>query len=243
MSYTHKHHCYGENHKTFVRDIERLISKRIVDYNIEYTDPNNFIYHMNKKSMYSIIKKDGTHNIYSVYNLYMNFYNNKIIDCKSKSIKGKLPYYPKLEILDCTSNQITELPSYPVIREIKCNDNLLTEIGNYPILEVLNCNNNRLTKLPYYPNLKTLLCHTNCITELPSFPNIKVIACASNEIITIGECPNLTYLNCFQNKLKHLNDYPKLQTLICEDNLTLGKYPVLEKLFNGNLHYLYRNTN
>lgn len=234
MCYTHKHHCYGINRKTFIRDLERLILKRIVDYNIEYTDPNNFIYIMNKKSIHSIIKKDCTHNIYSIYKLYMNFYDNKVIDCKAKGIKGKLPYYPKLEILDCTLNQLSKLPSYPIIREIKCNDNLLTEIGDYPILKVLNCNNNHLTELPYYPNLKKLCCNTNSIKELPSFSNIETIACANNEITTIGKCPNLTYLNCSQNKLTHLNDYPKLQTLLCDDNLILGKYPVLEKLFRNN---------
>ena len=102
-----------------------------------------------------------------------------------------------LHILDCSSNQITQLDNLciPKLQKLYCNFNQITQLDNinYPMLQILNCSNNKLIQLDNLnlPMLQKLYCNYNQLTQLrlQHVQNLRYIEYGNNVIEFIA--PNL----------------------------------------------------
>ena len=153
------------------------------------------------------------------------------------TLQGTMTLWPKLKVLKCSSNELT---------------NLTSELGNLSSLTELDFSLNRINVLPEYlfklKALKTLNCSRNGIASLPG--KIKLLTalenldCSSNKLDSLpfrGESMNnLKKLNCSMNLLRNLpKDVKKLvnlEVLDCSHNRittlpkTLGKLLRLKEL-------------
>jgi len=143
---------------------------------------------------------------------YMSIYLENISD-----ITG-IQYFDRLELLDCSQNQITFLPPLPqFLVTLNCSLNDITYLPDLPIfLTNLNCSMNQITSLPSLPvNLIGLDCQVNKISILPSLPSeMMFLICGYNNIKIMPPLP-LTLLRFYCNN-NQLTNLPALPPLIIE---------------------------
>jgi Leucine-rich repeat (LRR) protein len=90
--------------------------------------------------------------------------------------------FEKIEVLDCSYNQITSLPKLPNgLKDLNCSHNKLTSLPELPDgLKRLSCYNNKPTSLPELPaGLQWLNCFHNplspeTIQKIKSHPNYNI---------------------------------------------------------------------
>lgn len=200
----------------------------IKKYEIDYEDPNNFIYIMTETSIEECKNKNDRYdyNYKKIINLYLKYFKEEEIYCAFKNISS-IPIYPKLKKLDCFKNNIKSLPSFPELTELNCYGNKI------------------LNKLSTCPKLIYLRCEFNSLETLPSFPMLQSLDCHDNKLITLPEYPKLEILNCYNNKLESLSEYPMLKILKCYNNAnleTIPEYPNLVKIDrDSTLHFDKKN--
>ena len=163
---------------------------------IEIKDPNNF---PDKKFAADIHRHDTNVDGYlsqkerdsvTEMNLGPNFYG---YGRNIESLKG-IEYFPKLELLECPYNKITELNT-----------------SSNSELKILACSHNQLNQLNVSGNdaLTTLSCGVNQLTALDvsSNPNLTLLDCYNNQLTSLDLSNNgkLMSLNCDNNQLAFLN--------------------------------------
>ena len=165
------------------------------------------------------------------------------------SLKG-IEFFPNLEILLCSDNQLTELDvsQNTELTWLVCSRNQLTEldVSSNPILHDLSCSGNKLTKLDVSnnPQLQTLDCHANELTELNCGNNqLMELNCYKNQLTELDVSKNaaLVELYCSQNNLTNLDvtQNKALRKLRCNVN----KLPSLDVSQNTALQELYCSKN
>jgi Leucine-rich repeat (LRR) protein len=125
-----------------------------------------------------------------------------------------LSLFEKIEVLNCSNNQLTSLPELP------------------DGLEMLDCAFNQFISLPELPGgLKELYCSFNHFTSLPELPDgLKVLDCSFNQLTSLPELPNgLKLLFCFNNRLTSLPELPKSLIIIHSQNNQLSQ-ETIEKI-------------
>lgn len=164
--------------------------------------------------------------------------NLEMLDCSYNSIK-LFHNYPKLTELFCSSNRIIKLPKLPNLIKLICdfNPNINLRLHRHENLKFLDCSNNNLSSVPIYPKLTNLICCNNNITFMNGYQDLKILDCSNNNIIYIEGFKNLTYLNCSNNNLVELNEYPNLEVLQCSHNRLkeLKAYPLIQLYCINNL--------
>lgn len=109
-----------------------------------------------------------------------------------KSLKGA-EFFTSIKILECWSNQLTEL-------DISHNSSLIE----------LNCSGNQLTQLDVstLPVLKTLRCGINKIVNLKLNTNLIYLDCRANqlEFLDLSKIENLIFLDCTFNQFPTLSE-------------------------------------
>ena len=135
----------------------------------------------------------------------------KEINVSGKNISNLygIQFFPNLNKLDCSSNQLTILDVHEntALQELSCSENRLTslDVSQNAALQGLYCYDNELTKLDVRQNtaLVALSCSQNRLTELD-----------------VRQNPALDYLSCYKNSLSSLDvsQNAALQELSCENN-------------------------
>lgn len=146
-----------------------------------------------------------------------------------KDLTG-IEFFPKLEDLDCSENQLTQLDvsKNPKLKRLVCYGNKLTSLdlsGNTSLTE-LHCYTNQLTSLNLgeNANLNKLNCVVNRLTslDLSGNANLTILSCSSNLLtsLDVSNNPNLILLDCERNLLTSLNvsKNTELDTLDCSGN-------------------------
>lgn len=146
-----------------------------------------------------------------------------------KDLTG-IEFFPELENLDCSENQLTQLDvsKNPKLERLVCYENKLTSLdvsGNTSLTE-LHCYTNQLTSLNLgeNANLDILNCVVNRLTslDLSGNANLTRLACSSNLLtsLDVSNNPNLILLDCERNLLTSLNvsKNTELDTLDCSGN-------------------------
>lgn len=164
----------------------------------------------------------------------------KVLHLINKSGILDLENYYKLEILDCSDNNLTEIINIPdTLEELYCQYNKLIKLDNLPSsLCTLNCSNNSIYQLDNLSdNLCTLNCSNNSIYQLDNLPNsLCTLNCSNNKICQLDNLhpQNLTCvkflvllcwsnglieLSCDKNNIGYLNVIPKsVKKLNCSKN-------------------------
>ncbi|MDR2499323.1 MAG: leucine-rich repeat domain-containing protein, partial [Tannerellaceae bacterium] len=136
--------------------------------------------------------------------------NKRIIelDLFTEKLIGRLDLsrLAKLEILDCSYNDLTSLnvSGLANLKKLDCSDNELTslKVSGLSALEVFDCSCNELAslKLSGLANLKNLNCWSNQLTslDLSGLTNLTELDCDYNNLssLDISKLPNLKNLKC-----------------------------------------------
>ena len=123
-----------------------------------------------------------------------------------KSIKG-VEYFTSLKVLDCSSNEITELDlsKNKKLEKIYCRNNKLTslKLPENTLLGVLDCSNNQLTSLtlPENNSLKNLDCSNNQLPSLDVSGNtgLQELDCSNNQLTALDVKKNVNLLELRYN--------------------------------------------
>ncbi|NDD84240.1 hypothetical protein EBZ38_08220 [bacterium] len=199
--------------------------------NVNYTNPNDFVYKMNGVSINNVKNEDGSYNFQSIAELYMKWYNHREINCADMSISS-IPSYPNVINLVCAINNISVLGNYPKLKFLVCYENNLTTIPEYPFLEELHVAGNQIQSLPPLRYLKILFCNLNNLQSLPDMPQLQKLNCSKNQLTQLPvSLQSLMVLECQNNWLTSIPKYPRLVKLNCDDNL-LSNLPRLDSLLN-----------
>ena len=144
-------------------------------------------------------------------NLGPNFYG---YGRNIESLKG-IEYFPKLELLECPYNKITELNT-----------------SSNSELKILACSHNQLNQLNVSGNdaLTTLSCGVNQLTALDvsSNPNLTLLDCYNNQLTSLDLSNNgkLMSLNCDDNQLTFLDLSNNVKLEITKFKCSGNKYPI-----------------
>ena len=131
-----------------------------------------------------------------------------------ESLKG-IEYFPKLELLECPYNKITEL-----------------DTSSNSELKILTCSRNQLTQLNVSGNdaLTTLSCGGNQLTTLDvsSNPILTILDCFNNQLTSLDLSNNgkLMSLNCDNNQLTFLDLSNNVKLEKTKFKCSGNKYPI-----------------
>ena len=130
---------------------------------------------------------------------------------KIKSLKG-IEYFTALEMLDCGSNQLTDLDlsKNTSLTFLNCYSNQLTslDLSKNTLLSDLDCSNNQLTSLNMAgcKLMEEFGCSNNRLTslDLSGFDMLKGFSCDDNQLtsLNLSGCTSLDRLTCYNNQLK-----------------------------------------
>ena len=135
----------------------------------------------------------------------------KQINVRNKNISklDGIQFFPNLQELYCSNNQLTSL-----------------DVSKNIALQKLWCSGNQLTSLDVSENkkLESLLCAGNQLTSLDvsQNPELQWLECYENQLtsLDVSKSTNLTMLDCKQNRLTSLDvsKNNKLEKLFCRQN-------------------------
>jgi Leucine-rich repeat (LRR) protein len=164
----------------------------------------------------------------------------EILDCSGNNITAIINIPFGLEELDCSHNQIIQLENLPnSLIKLNCSYNNIMHLDNLPYnLIVLICRKNKLSYLNMIPEgLEILECDYNCIEKLEDLPHsLKKLNCSSNLITYINYLPDgLEELNCSKNNIWKISKLPnQLKELDCSNNKIEGVFTFIStKLSNA----------
>lgn len=236
---------FGSANSQIINIPDPVLKAKLVAYGDTFNPHNGMGFCGDTGGMSHKIDMNGNGEIerfeaYRVCSLYLN-------DCGISSLEG-LQYFPRLQYLYCSNNDLTSLDvsTYPSLGHLECNNNQLTSlnIGN---LYTLRCENNLLTTLDitnmpdwYYgglycknnlltnlnaseSNVARIDCQNNLLTTLNlNNRHLKDLNCANNQLTRIDlEQSDLRIIDCSNNLITTLNiaNSPSLYKVICQDNL------------------------
>lgn len=147
---------------------EKLCERFLKIYKVEYDDPTNFIYVMNKvsKEDYFI---NGKPDVCRIMELYSKFFDKKEIVIHEDWKMG--PHeFSLINVVDMYPRQFTSMPLYPNLKSLDCS--YVRSLQSLPDgllnLETLKCVGCSFTSLPFYPKLKSLSCtYVRSLRSLP----------------------------------------------------------------------------
>jgi len=137
-----------------------IIAKNFLNkYQVDYTDPNNFIYIFNNANIKDY-KDNNRWNLGSIFKLYMKAYSYKEIICDNMGITS-FPIYPNMKKFSGVNNKLTSFPVQPNMIDFFGSNNKLTSFPVQPKMEYFNALNNKLTSIPDQPNLEYYYCYAD----------------------------------------------------------------------------------
>ncbi len=156
----------------------------------------------------------------------------KEINVSGKNIRDLygIQFFPNLNKLDCSSNQLTSLDvtQNTALQELRCYENRLTslDVSQNAALQGLYCSDNELTRLDVRQNtaLVALSCYENRLTELDvrQNPALDYLSCYKNRLSSLDVSQNaaLQELSCYENQLTELDvrQNAVLSRLNCDNN-------------------------
>lgn len=149
------------------------------------------------------------------------------ISCSNNNLKEILSTnLNKLEHLDCSINNISNIPYYEKLKSLICNKNNISkiELKDYQNLVYLKCCDNPITSLPYDKliNLCDLICNNTKISTIGSLSSIKYIEVLDTYIDYIDYSKTLEDLYFNVNGIKNIDK--RFKILSYDETKTNPKY-------------------
>jgi hypothetical protein len=153
-----------------------IIAKNFLNkYQVDYTDPNNFIYIFNNANIKDY-KDNNRWNLGSIFKLYMKAYSYKEIICDNMGITS-FPIYPNMKKFNGFNNKLTSFPVQPNMIDFFGSNNKLTSFPVQPKMEYFEAYNNNLTSFPVQPKMEYFNALNNKLTSIPDQPNLEYYYC------------------------------------------------------------------
>jgi Leucine-rich repeat (LRR) protein len=142
--------------------------------------------------------------------------------CSNCSINQLNPMcYPKLEILDCSFNNIEVLPTFNFLIELMAKNNNLTQMMPQLHLLRLDVSNNKLNYLPTLPKCEIIIASENRLIEITyasGLQSVEKMNVSHNKLKIISSVPQLKNLDVSNNQLEKLMGLPSLKNLNIASN-------------------------
>ncbi len=170
------------------------------------------------------------HNLIKSIKQYKNS-NLNYLDCSYNEefvLDVYLPNCIHLYITDCGLEYI-DLNLIPKLEYLDCGSNNLSSIIGGQKLKEINFINNKIQSLPNFPNLINMMADDNCITILQTFPNLESLNICYNQLVTIHDQPKCTKLFASHNQIKKIGQIP-LVKIVDLNNNHLNEFIVPEKI-------------
>lgn len=129
-----------------------------------------------------------------------------INDTETNSINLNL--LPKLEILDCENNRLTNIEGGNNLLEINIQYNYIKSLPYWPKMERLMADQNEIEILRTYPNLISVNISHNKLIKINSQPLLKKLIANNNNIRSVGNMPELELIDLSHNFITYF-DIPK----------------------------------
>lgn len=131
-----------------------------------------------------------------------------------------LRYVPKLEILDCENNIISELivMDHCLLKELKICNNKIKKLPLINSLITLIADNNNIDILDTYPKIETLNIAYNKLKYIPDQPLMKRIYANNNEINDIGLFPKIEIMDLSNNLIEKIKISDFVKTISLQFN-------------------------
>lgn len=190
-----------------------LISKNFLKkYSVEYTDPCNFIYLYNKKTMLEYMNSDGEWMYAELLKLYMKTYNLYFINCSKMGITS-FPIYPNMEYFLCDRNNLKYIPVQPKMKRFMGINNLLEKFLTQPEMVYFSGPYNELKEFSVQPKMEVFYGYNNLLESFPSQPEMVCFYGSNNNITEFATQPKMKVYNGdivdnfdIQPKLELFND-------------------------------------
>ena len=151
----------------------KSISKKLLDiFQVDYTDPSNFIYIESGKKINDYGPKDDNreYNYKGILKIYMKYYYETEIKLHYDNITS-FPIYPNM-IKFYGIGKLTSFPIQPKMKLFQGWYNQLTSFPIQPMMEEFIGNRNQLTSFPIQPNMKRFRGDNNQLTSFPIQPKM-----------------------------------------------------------------------
>ena len=225
-------------------------------YDVEYTDPTNFIYIMNNKQMEDYVTLIGDNWDYNgLLELYNEFFNQREIKCQNKGITS-FPVYPNMKYFYGAGNRLTsfptqpnmvyfsgdnnELTSFPIqpkMKEFSGEGNQLTSFLVQPKMIFFEGNNNQLMSFPIQPTMEIFFGIDNQLASFETQPKMKEFLGDNNQLSSFPIQPNMENFSARNNQLTSFPIQPNMK-YFDGDNNRLTSFPIQPKMPNFNISKL-----
>jgi hypothetical protein len=132
---------------------EDITAKKILQlYEVDYTDPTNYIYLIYGTTQFIDIKNykiDGEWKYKEILELYRREYHQKQIIAPSSNITS-IGIYPFMIICELSGNKLTSFPKQPKMKECYLDGNNLTSFNVQPKLKKWGLTDNLFETSPPY---------------------------------------------------------------------------------------------
>ena len=158
------YHCVYSDNK------EYIFKKFLEKYQVEYSDPTNFIYVYNKVSIENYVVEEKF-KYQGILDLYMkNFYLKDIL--YSGTNMTTFPIYPNMTHFFGERNKLTSFPVQPNMLYFNGDFNQLTSFPVQPNMTHFNGRDNKLTFFNIQPNMTHFTLGCNQLTSFPAQPKM-----------------------------------------------------------------------
>jgi hypothetical protein len=215
----------GYFQNTPVNTLANVNYKELLEkYQVDYTDPNNFIYKNHEKNIDEYKNADGTWNYTSIYELYYKVFNEKIIVCESLGITS-MPVYPNMEEFGGENNELTSFPIQPNMKLFVGDKNRLTSFPVQPKMVQFHGDNNQLTSFPVQPKMVQFHGDNNQLTSFPMQPKMVQFHGDNNQLTSFPVQPIMEEFHGNKNQFTSFPVQPEMKEFFGIDN-QLTTFPV-----------------
>ena len=207
-------------------------------YNVDYTDPTNFIYIMNNKKKSEYYKNEEW-NYDGLLKLYMKyFYETEIkLDYYSSSMTRQItsfPIYPNMTYFFGVDTKLTSFPVQPKMMVFRGYDNQLTSFPIQPKMYEFRGGNNKLSSFPIQPEMTYFSGNNNQLTSFPIQPEMTSFSGKNNKLTSFPVQPNMRLFYGDDNQLSSFPIQPKMNEFT-GDNNKLSSFPIQPEMtyFSG----------
>lgn len=156
-----------------------------------------------------------------------------------------LGWCPKLQLLDCGYNEISEIRGIVDLIELNIEYNNITALHCWPNIQYLNADYNKIQYLKKYPRLLSLNIQYNKLIKIDDQPLLERLIANNNNICELGIFPKLKFVDLSYNRLQKFEIPPSAEHIYlqfnCIKNFCLEKQRLLNAKEIQIDYNLYKN--
>ena len=175
-----------------------VIAKYYLDkYEVNYTDPGNFIYKYNNTNINNFKNETGW-NYSGLFRLYMKMFNEYRIRCNNMNITS-FPIYPNMIEFYGDNNKLKTFPIQPKMEIFSGDNNQLTTFPIQPEMIFFNAVNNHLSSFPIQPKMEVFNGDKNYLRSFPIQPKMEIFSGDDNQLTSFPIQPKMTTFSADNN--------------------------------------------